>query len=200
MPLPKVLAVPPLEHLDPANYLRVPWKNGRGVLVDIARQGDGWDGAGLIWHYGRTAIIEPGPFSDLSGYERLQVVIKGQGLVLVTPAGDIDLREPFRPRRYDGGTPIVTRLEQGPVEVANLIADRRKVEIDLRVASSGDVIACRPGEHIVHAAAETACVTILDETCPLREDHAVRFRCATAIGIQVGSGRVLIASVYPLGA
>ena len=189
-----------LEHLDPANYLRTPWKNGRGVLVDIARQGQGWDGAGLIWHYGRTAIVEPGPFSDLSGYDRLQVVIRGRGLVLVTPAGDIDLREPFRPHRYDGGMPIVTRLEQGAVEVANLIADRRKVAIDLRVASSGDVVPAAPGEHIVHAAADSASVMVSDETCPLLEDHAVRVRCAMETSIRVKSGRVLIASVYPLAA
>ena len=190
----------PLEHLDPANYLQVPWKNKRGVLVDIARQGDGWEGAGLIWHYGRTAIVEPGPFSDLSGYDRLQVVIKGRGLVLVTPDGEIDLRRPFAPQRYDGGTPIVTRLENGAVKVANLIADRRKVAIDLRVASSGDGVVCPPGEHIVHAAAGRASLTVSDQTCPLLEDHAIRFRCAEITNIQVGSGRVLIASVYPLAA
>ena len=61
---------------------------------------------GVAWHFGRTAIIEAGPFSDYTGYERLQVVTKGAGLVLVAAGDEIDLRRPMHPRRYDGGTPI----------------------------------------------------------------------------------------------
>lgn len=187
-----------VEMLDPASYRRIPWKNGGGMLVNIAGESSGsWQGGGVDWHYGRTAIVAPGPFSDLTGYERLQVVIRGQGLVLVTPSGEIDLRRAFVPVRYDGGMPIVTRLENASVEVANLIADRARFAIELRVGAAGDVLACRPGEHVVHAAAEAAIIDVSGSRFALADDHAVRLRPATPIGIAITSGRVLVASVHP---
>lgn len=188
-----------IERLDPAHYQRIPWKNGAGVLVDIVREGGGWDGRDgppLAWHYGRTQIVSNGPFSDLTGYERLQVVIAGRGLVLVTPTGEIDLRHAFRPVRYDGGTPITTRLESGAVEVANLIADRRRFTIDLRVGTAGDTLECAPGDHIVHAAAEAAAIDLAGHAVSLSPDHAVRWRGPTGAALHVRSGRVVMASVY----
>ncbi len=187
-----------IQPLDPAHYHHIPWKNGGGVLVDIVHEGGGWDGPdgnGLAWHYGRTQIVAEGPFSDLTGYERWQVVIRGRGLVLITPTGEIDLRQPFRPVRYDGGTPITTRLEEGAVEVANLIADQRRFTIDLRVGVAGETLRCPPGDHVVHAAAEAADVEIQGQAFSLAPDHAIRMRGPTGATLRVMSARVVLASV-----
>jgi len=190
-----------VERLDPAHYRRTPWKNGGGELVVIAAGGgDGWAAGGLAWHFGRTQIVAAGPFSDLSGFERLQVVIEGRGLVLVTQTGEIDLRVPFRPQRYDGGTPIVTRLEAGPVEVVNLIADRRRFDIDLRVIEAGGTVTLDPGEHVVHAPSVAVCVEIDATHFDLPEDHALRIGAGEATVVNVKSGRALIGSIAPLRA
>lgn len=151
---------------------------------------------GVAWHFGRTAIVEEGPFSDYSGYERLQVVIKGTGLVLVAPDHTIDLRAPMQPRRYDGGTPIRTRLEAGPVEVVNLIADRARFEIDLRVGNAGEALVCAPGRHIVYAATEDVRLEIGELTFVLAADHALRVRNDVAASIEIGAGQLLIGSIF----
>jgi environmental stress-induced protein Ves len=66
--------MPLVEPLVPEGHRRVPWKNGRGELVVIdSGGGEGWQEMGAAWHFGRTAIIEEGPFSDYTGYERLQL-------------------------------------------------------------------------------------------------------------------------------
>ena len=188
-----------IERLDPGSYRRTPWKNGGGELVIIADGGgEGWGSGGLAWHFGRTAIVAEGPFSDLSGFERLQVVIKGRGLVLLTPAGEIDLRVPFQPRRYDGGTPIVTRLEDGPVEVVNLIADRKSFDINLRVGEAGESIDLGPGEHIVHAPTEAVVLEVAGQRHELPGDHALRARSDAWTDCLVVSGRALVGSVYPM--
>ena len=152
----------------------MPWKNGRGELVVIDSEGGkSWQDMGVAWHFGRTAIIEEGPFSDYTGYERLQVVTKGAGLVLVAPDHEIDLRLPMHPRRYDGGTPIRTLLEKGPVEVVNLIADRGRFDIDLRVGKAGAQMFCKSGRHVVYAPVGAALVEIDGHAYTLAED---RFR------------------------
>lgn len=128
---------PRLTELAPTDYRRTPWKNGGGVTVDIAAAwtagavAGGWDG--MRWRLGRTRIERPGPFSELAGYDRVLAVVEGRGLVL-HPAGrpPLDVREPFRAVRFPGEWRIESRLEAGPVGVLNLMADRRRHDIDLR--------------------------------------------------------------------
>lgn len=183
----------PWTHLDPAHYRPIPWKNGRGALLVIASEGgEGWGPNGVAWHFGRTPIIEEGPFSDYTGYERLQTVVEGRGLVLRSSRGDIDLREPFHVQRYDGGLPVVTRLEHGPVEVVNLIANRARFRIDLRVASSGDRVPLAPGTHIVHAAAGAARIA---DAAALPHNHALRCDLSDSAAFEVVAGRVLVGTI-----
>lgn len=194
------MSAPRPKRLDPQRYGRQPWKNGGGVTIDIAGEGgeNGW--ADVVWRYGRTAILTPAPFSDLTGFERLQIVIRGSGLVLETPDGEIDLRVAFRPARYDGGTPIVSRLENGTVEVVNLIADRSRAAIDLRVGTAGERFKALPGIHIVHAAGGAGALRCDRMDFPLPEDHALRFDLDSETEFAVVTGRLTIASVYPHGA
>src|SRR5262245_48958614 len=163
-----------VEPLTPSGYRRMPWKNGRGELVLIDGEGkESWQNMGVAWHFGRTAILEEGPFSDYAGYERLQVVTKGKGLVLIAPDHEIDLRIPMHPRRYDGGTPIHTRLESGPVDVVNLIANCARFDIDLRVGEAGAEMFCKPGWHVVYAPIGAAHIDIEGRGYTVTADHAL---------------------------
>ncbi len=188
--------MPQIEPLGPGNYRRIPWKNARGELIVIDSAGAGsWENNGVAWHFGRTAIIEEGPFSDYTGYERLQVVVAGSGLVLVAPDHEIDLRVPMRPQRYDGGTPIRTRLEQGPVEVVNLIANRERFDIDLHVAQAGATLPCVAGLHIVYAPNESGVIGIDGRTHDLARGAALRVQTASTVTITVRRGDVIVGSI-----
>ncbi len=185
-----------IERLDPASYRRIPWKNGRGELVVIDREGsESWQNMGVAWHFGRTAIVEAGPFSDYSGYERLQAVIKGEGLVLEAPDHEIDLRQPMRPQRYDGGIPVRTRLEHGPVEVVNLIADRARFDIALHAAKAGSDVICAPGRHVIYVPRGPATVAIDGVVYELADDNALRLRTTTATMVRVKDGHALVGSI-----
>jgi len=189
--------MPLVEPLAPEGHQRIPWRNGRGELIVIDREGgESWQDLSVAWHFGRTAIIEEGPFSDYTGHERLQVVTKGAGLVLIAPDHEIDLRLPMHPRRYDGGTPIRTLLEKGPVEVVNLIADRARFDIDLRVGKAGANVSCRSGRHVVYAPVGPAHVEIDECAYTLAEDHALRLRVDAGIDVSVQAGQVIVGSVH----
>jgi hypothetical protein len=182
--------------IDPASYRRTPWKNGGGVAVDIAdayRAGaSSGDWNAMLWRLGRTEIIAEGPFSDLSGYDRILTVIGGRGLVLQIEGGAaLDAREPFRPVRFRGEDRITSRLEAGPVAVLNLIADRRHA-IDVAVLSAGD--APRPGAaiNIVYAAADST-VVLSGEEFRLANDEALRVDRSEELRVE--SGRVVLATI-----
>ena len=188
-----------LSALDPSGYRRTPWKNGGGVALDIAgasRPGAApseWNAT--IWRFGRTSIDTAAPFSDLGGFDRMLVVAAGRGLVLATPAGEIDVREPFRPVRFAGETPIVSRLEAGPVDVVNLIGDRSRVRIELQVLEAGSRLALGPGTHLLYAAAGPCEVHCDDRRCLIAAGHALQVDCALRVDLHGVGGRTLIGSV-----
>ena len=174
--------------LDPRRYVRTPWKNGGGVSVDIASEDD-------VWRFGRTSIAIPGPFSDYTGFDRAQVLVAGRGLVLETPEGEIDLRTPFRPVRFAGETPIVSRLEAGPVEVINLIGDRSRVRIDLAVLNAGETRGLGPSLHIAYCPAGGAILRLGNEERELPADGGLAIEEADGAVATCSVGRLVIASV-----
>lgn len=189
-----------LTHINPETYRRTPWKNGGGTTIDIADAfcegalvGDWHE---TIWRLGRTSIVAPGPFSDLSGFDRMQVLVAGRGLVLCTPDSEIDVRRPFHPVRFNGSTPIVSRLEAGPVEVVNLISDNRLTSIDLRVPQPGEMLDLPAGIHIIYAAGGV-CTFDLDGAIHAIEDRwALRVDATAPAYLLSHSGELVVGSVY----
>ena len=173
--------------LDPTCYVRTPWKNDGGTTVDIAFNGE-------VWRFSRTPITAAGPFSDYTGFERLQVLIAGSGLVLKTPDGEIDMRQPFRPARFAGETPIVSRLEAGPVEVINLMGERRRVQLDLAVLEAGGTQRLGPGLHIAYCPAGRAILHFGDKQHALQADHGIRIEDVEGVAT-CSAGRIVLGSV-----
>jgi len=191
-----------LTALDPALYRHMPWKNGGGVTTDIAVtmlpgfELGSWEG--IVWRFSRTAIATPGAFSDLSGYDRELALVAGEGLVLETADGEIDVRRPFKPVRFAGEASIVSRLEAGPVEVVNLIGDRARVSIALSCLSDGATHACPAGIHIIYAAAGSCKLLIGDKVCEIPTGHAVRMDSREDIAIARQLGAAIIARIVPV--
>ncbi|HEV7257119.1 MAG TPA: HutD family protein [Bosea sp. (in: a-proteobacteria)] len=190
---------PTLTPLAPESFRSKPWKNGGGITVDIAdacqagADPAGWEG--MVWRLGRTAIVRPGPFSDLTGYERLQTVIVGSGLVLDGTNGEIDLRQPFTPVRYDGGIPLVSRLENGPVEVVNLIADRSLCAVDLVAPVAGERLVLTRGIHILYAPGAAVSGRCGSEAFTVPGGHALRIDVDAEGVLAVEGGHALLATI-----
>ena len=178
---------PRITPLDPDRYVRTPWKNGGGVTTDIAFDGD-------VWRFSRTPITAAGPFSDYTGFDRLQVLIAGSGLVLQTTSGEIDVRRPFRPVRFAGETPIVSRLEAGPVEVINLMGERRRVQLDLAVLEAGRQQRLGPGIHIAYCPAGHATLRLADDTHDLQADGGLRIEDIDGVAT-CSAGLIVLGSI-----
>lgn len=190
---------PAFNVLDPAGYRRTPWKNGGGVTIDIAaayRPGaaaGGWDG--MLWRFGRTRIEQPGPFSDLSGYDRILAVVEGSGLVLHPKfRAPIEVHAPFVPAHFPGEWAITSELTAGPVGVLNLKADRLLFKIDLAFPAPG-AAGEMSGAVCIVLALEDAAVEIDGRTTTLARDAALRVENAHRLAYTPRRGRVAVATI-----
>jgi environmental stress-induced protein Ves len=125
----------------------------------------------------------------------MQVLVSGRGLVLDTPNGEIDVRRPFRPVRFAGETPIVSRLEAGPVEVVNLIGDRRHVRIDLAVLEAGRTQRLGPGVNIAYCPAGRAALRLHEQDHDLQDGGGLRIEDEDGTAATCIAGPIIWGSV-----
>ena len=117
--------------LEPNGYRRMPWANGRGVTVEIARAEDA---DGLLWRLSMAQVVEDGPFSAFPGLDRSLTVINGPGFAL--NGSDWRLRaDPMVPVGFAGDVPVSAVDVAGPAEDLNVMWRRSHLEARVRVAT-----------------------------------------------------------------
>lgn len=125
------LSGPAVTILGPADFRSLPWRNGRGQSLELHREPDADD---FLWRLTRSAIVEDGPFSDFSGYDRHLLVLSGAGVVLEHSSGQIDtLIRPLDMARFSGDWSTQARLVSGPVEDFNLMVRRDYARAEVEV-------------------------------------------------------------------
>lgn len=89
-------------HLSSADYIKQPWKNGRGTTTELWRlEREGT----LLVRLSRASVVEDGPFSLFPGVERNLTVLSGPGFRLTGPG--IDLRcDPLVPVAFPGDVEV----------------------------------------------------------------------------------------------
>ncbi len=85
-------------HLTHSDYVRQPWKNGRGTTTELWRhEADGR----LLVRLSRAAVVEDGPFSLFPGLDRTLTVLSGPGFRL-TGEGTSVRCDPLVPVAFSG--------------------------------------------------------------------------------------------------
>lgn len=103
-----------------ANWLALPpepWKNGGGVTRTLAA-----DPAGR-WRVSIADIARDGPYSRFPGFDRVSVVLAGDGVMLHGEGVAVPLRL-REPAVFGGDAPLQSTLVGGPVQVLNLFVLR----------------------------------------------------------------------------
>ncbi|WP_300650997.1 HutD family protein, partial [Pseudomonas sp.] len=106
--------------LRAADYPRMPWKNGAGSTLEIARdQGEGLEGFG--WRLSIADIAESGGFSAFAGYQRVITVLEGAGMCLQVDGVASRPLLPFDPVAFAGDSRVECQLLAGAIRDFNLI-------------------------------------------------------------------------------
>jgi environmental stress-induced protein Ves len=108
------------------DYKVMPWKNGGGITTEIwvSPEGSGLAGAPFDWRVSIADVATDGPFSKFAGYDRLIMLLDGEGMRLETEeSGDIALTR-YRPAAFSGDWTVAGKLIAGPVRDFNLMVAR----------------------------------------------------------------------------
>jgi environmental stress-induced protein Ves len=121
------------ELLTAEDYVSVPWRNGRGVTSEIAREP--FTGDDFAWRVSMASVVEDGPFSNLAAHNRVIVALDGEGFSLVHPRLDRSvLLGSLEPYEFSGDWETNCQLRGGPVRDFNVITARTRASARVEVA------------------------------------------------------------------
>ncbi len=142
-----------LRRLTPADYRRMPWKNGGGETVEIAVFPPDAGLDAFDWRVSLARVAADGPFSIFQGIERTLSVVEGAGIDLVFAGGRcVPLTPGDPPAAFPADVPVSGRLHGGPITDLNVMSRRGRIAHAVtRLAAPQAVRLRRGGIALLHA-------------------------------------------------
>ena len=139
--------------LKPADYARMPWKNGGGYTTEIATHPAGAALATFDWRVSIAEVAADGPFSRFPGVDRILVLVSGAGMRLAGDAHAAELRATFEPYAFSGDDALDCSLVAGPIRDFNLMLRRGRAQGRVVVVREAAARIAPARWRICHAAA-----------------------------------------------
>ncbi|KAJ3229454.1 hypothetical protein HDU81_005369 [Chytriomyces hyalinus] len=122
----------------------MPWKNGKGVTLEIqtGNSANETNPTNWAWRVSAAAVVENGPFSIFQGMDRFLTIYQGTEMRLTHSNQNVGQRvmKPFEVARFSGDVDTYATIPAGPVRDLGLIVVRDRVKGDLVVAAGGSVL------------------------------------------------------------
>ena len=150
-----------LRVLRPADYTRMPWKNGGGTTTELAVHPSGATDA-YDWRISIADIESNGPFSAFEGYDRYIALLEGVGMELRFDEGEpVRLERRLQFFKFAGEQRTDGVLVSGKVRDFNVIYKRDAVRAEvLHRPLVGPMVFFRDATWFIHLAdgrAEAKC-------------------------------------------
>ena len=123
--------------LSPADYRRMPWKNGAGRTTELASFPAGAVLDAFDWRVSIADVDRDGPFSTFPGIDRTIVLLAGAGMRLGGGGRAVTLRAPYEPHAFSGDDAIECTLIDGPVRDFNLMVRRGRATGEVAIVRGG---------------------------------------------------------------
>lgn len=160
--------------LTPAEYQRMPWKNGHGTTHELAVFRGPQDAASgrFVWRLSIAEVSASAPFSSFPGCDRIILLLDGDGMVLDSGGdGCHELRRRFTPYAFKGEWQTDCRLLGGPCRDFNVMVDRERARAELAVVpltTAPQELSC-PGQAWALYTLYGSVTTTIEAPCSLYE-------------------------------
>jgi environmental stress-induced protein Ves len=129
-----------------SSFTATPWKNGGGITYEAMRMPASGDL--FRWRVSVAHIDKSGPFSDLAGYNRKMVLLRGRGVTLDFAGGDKKvLRQIGDLAEFDGAVATHCELLNGPCVDLNLMVSKSiRAAVHVEPVAEGFRVRAAPSE------------------------------------------------------
>jgi environmental stress-induced protein Ves len=111
--------------IRPAEYRRMPWKNGGGETMEIAIAPPGAALDAFDWRISMARVAVDGPFSRFPGIDRTLMILDGRGIRLaIAGSASVDLTADSDPLPFSGDVATSANLILGPITDLNVMTRR----------------------------------------------------------------------------
>ena len=160
--------------LSPADFRRMPWKNGGGTTTEIAVHPPGAGLESFAWRVSMADVDRDGPFSLFPGVDRTLVLLEGGGMRLAGDGEPLELRTPFEPIDFSGDLPLMCTLVAGPVRDFNLLVRRGAARGNVVVLQERAEAIAPAHTHVCYAVVGASeCLVAGHPPLALPESHAL---------------------------
>jgi len=163
-----------VRYLAPSDYTSMPWKNGGGRTIEIAKHPAAATLAEFAWRVSIADVGSDGPFSRFPGIDRTIVLIEGAGMRLTDGGREVEIRTPFVPYRFSGDDDVGCALIGGSVRDFNAMFRRGAAHGSVEIVRGGNA-EIAPNDFVLAYAATGAHDCVIAGNPPRRLDagHAV---------------------------
>ena len=160
-------------------YRAMPWRNGRGVTLEIAREPA--TGAEFTWRLSLANIDEDGDFSAYPGYSRALALVAGESLRLrFRGHGHSRLSPTRRGTRFEGEWQTHCAIPKGRCTDLSLIVRKGSAVRPLSVVRQPRVLRLESTRQVVVARDLYGALFVLDGSVAITDSIRARARIARA--------------------
>jgi environmental stress-induced protein Ves len=187
-----------LRVLRPADYKRMPWKNGGGITTELAVYPSNSNQA-YDWRISIADIESNGPFSTFEGYDRCIALLEGIGMELRFDDGEpIRLERRLQFVKFAGEQRTEGVLVSGKVRDFNVIYKRAMVNADvLHRPLVGPMVFFRDVTWFIYLADGKADAKCGNDTCTLEAGSSLLLEAGAGAPRVVlnGGGEVVLVKI-----
>ena len=174
-------------------YRAMPWRNGRGVTLEIAREPA--QGEEFAWRLSLADIDTDGEFSAYPGYRRALVLIAGNSLQLrFRGHGSRFLAPSSRAARFEGDWQTRCAIPQGRCTDLSLIVRRERGAAPAAVVRAPRILHVKSNGRVVLAADLHGALFVLEGAVAVSESIRARpriLRARDTLLLAAGAARTL---------
>ncbi|MDG1905027.1 MAG: HutD family protein [Arenicella sp.] len=195
----------PITLLGPSDYVSMPWKNGKGETLELVSAKSA-DETGFLWRLSIASVVEDGLFSDFTGYERILILLDGNGMTLEHEAGNgrakAEKNVSALTKKYDycnfaGESKTQATLHDGPITDFNIMCrrDRFSAPPPEFLDTKSLELTCSDGQYFFYASDSSARWSTSDQAQPQKipSKHLLCVTHSKGLSLRVeGAGIVFI--------
>lgn len=121
----------PVQILGPDDFRAMPWRNGRGMTIEMAREDDA--AGNMLWRISVADVVEAGQFSLFPGVDRILTLIEGPGFDLdFSGHGRVQV-ELLNPVVFSGDWTTRAEAVLGPSRDLNVMTTRGRASAAVKI-------------------------------------------------------------------